>query len=76
LFTARSRLGSPDTHPTDQAPSHPNCGSYEVQFPDGRASAHFYFEDNADRRLRPEQLTREQALDGARAAGGDQSVFK
>jgi hypothetical protein len=23
LFTARSRLGSPDTHPTDQAPSHP-----------------------------------------------------
>src|ERR1700689_2528140 len=54
----------------------PNCGSYEAQFPDGRASAHFYFEDNADRRLRPEQLTREQALDGARAAGGDQSVFK
>jgi hypothetical protein len=44
----------------------PNCGSYEVVFPDGRAPVCFYFEDNASRRLRPlEQLTRDQALETA-----------
>ena len=44
----------------------PNCGSYEVQFPDGRPSRYFYFEDLPGRRLRAEQLTREQALEQAR----------
>jgi hypothetical protein len=48
----------------------PDCGSFEVQFSDGRASAYFYFEDNASRRLRPEQLTRKQALDQAEAFAG------
>jgi hypothetical protein len=41
--------------------------SFEVRFPDGRPSRHFYFEDNPGRRLRPEQLTGEEALDQAKA---------
>jgi hypothetical protein len=48
----------------------PDCGSYEVRFSDGRQSAYFYFEDNATRRLRPEQLTRKQALAQARTFAG------
>jgi len=48
----------------------PDCGSYEVRFSDGRTSAYFYFEDNPGRRLRPEQLTRKQALDQAKAYAG------
>jgi hypothetical protein len=46
----------------------PKCGSYEVRFPDGRPSRFFYWDDEASRRLRPELLTGEQALDQARAA--------
>jgi hypothetical protein len=39
----------------------PNCGSFEVRFPDdGRPSKYFYFEDLPGRRLRAEQLTREE----------------
>jgi hypothetical protein len=45
----------------------PSCGSYEVRFSDGRPSQHFYFEDNPGRRLRPEQLTSEEALEQAKA---------
>ena len=42
----------------------PQCGSYEVRFPDGRPSRYFYWEDLPGRRLRPEeQLTGEQALE-------------
>jgi hypothetical protein len=40
----------------------PDCGSFEVRFPDGRASHYFYFDDIPGRRLRPEQLTRAEAL--------------
>jgi hypothetical protein len=43
----------------------PGCGSYEVVFPDGRAPVYFYFEDVASRRLRPESLMRDQALEAA-----------
>lgn len=43
------------------------CGSFEVRFSDGRPSQHFYFEDNPDRRLGPEQLTGEEALEQAKA---------
>jgi hypothetical protein len=45
----------------------PECGSFEVRFSDGRPSQHFYFEDNPDRRLGPEQLTGEEALEQAKA---------
>jgi len=38
-----------------------------VRFFDGRESRFFYFEDIAGRRLRPDQLTSEQALEQAKA---------
>jgi hypothetical protein len=44
----------------------PDCGSFEVRFADGRASRFFYFDDLPSRRLRPE-LTREAALEAAKA---------
>jgi hypothetical protein len=44
-----------------------NCGSYEVRFPDGRPSKFFYWDDVAGRRTRPERMTREQALELAKA---------
>jgi hypothetical protein len=40
----------------------PNCGSFEVRFTDGRPSRYFYWDDLPTRRLQPEILTREQAL--------------
>ena len=43
------------------------CGSFEVCFADGRVSQYFYFDDLPGRRLRPEMLTREQALEAAKA---------
>jgi hypothetical protein len=39
----------------------PDCGSFEVRFPDDRASVYFYWEDNKGRRLRTEQMTSEEA---------------
>ena len=45
----------------------PDTGSYEVRFTDGRESKYFYFDDMAGRRLRPEILTSEQALEQAKA---------
>lgn len=39
----------------------PRCGSFEVRFPDGRASRFFYWDDIPRRRLRPE------LVDGATA---------
>ena len=45
----------------------PKCGSYEVRFPAGKPSRYFYFEDVPSRRLRPEQMTGEEALTQARA---------
>jgi hypothetical protein len=44
----------------------PNCGSYEVRFSDGRPSQFFYFDDLAGRRVKPDQLTRAQALEQAK----------
>ena len=35
----------------------PDCGSFEVRFGDGRASKFFYWDDQANQRLRPEILT-------------------
>jgi hypothetical protein len=45
----------------------PECGSFEVRFSDSRPSRYFHWEDNPGRRLRPEQLTSEEALDQAKA---------
>ena len=42
-----------------------DCGSFEVRIP-GKESAYFYWEDNPGRRLRPEVMTQEQALEAAR----------
>ncbi|MHC2666978.1 hypothetical protein ACVINX_007763 [Bradyrhizobium diazoefficiens] len=50
----------------------PNCGSFEVRYCDGRPSRYFYWGDLPSRRLRPEVLTRDVALETARsiARGG------
>jgi hypothetical protein len=46
----------------------PQCGSFEVRFSDGRPSRYFYWVDNRGRRLRPELLIQEEALEQARKA--------
>jgi hypothetical protein len=43
------------------------CGIFEVRFPGNRPSRYFYWDDLPSRRLRPEILTREQALELAKA---------
>ena len=43
------------------------CGSFEICFADGRESKFFHFDDVLARRLRPEILTSEQALEQAKA---------
>ena len=45
----------------------PQTGSFEVRFADNRPSKFFYFDDLPGRRLRPETLTSEQALERAKA---------
>jgi hypothetical protein len=45
----------------------PQCGSFEVRFPDDRPSQYFYWDDLPSRRLRPETLDRETALEQAKA---------
>ena len=45
----------------------PKTGSFEVRFTDGRESRYFYWDDIPGRRLRPEMLTSEVALEQAKA---------
>ena len=45
----------------------PQCGSFEVRLPDGRPSKYFYWDDLPSRRLRPDLLTGEVALEQATA---------
>ena len=45
----------------------PMCGSFEVRFPGDRPSVYFYWDDLPSRRLRPEILSREQALEQAKS---------
>jgi hypothetical protein len=45
----------------------PKCGSFEVRFSDGRKSEYFYWENEPSRRLRPEQVNSDVALERARA---------
>ena len=44
----------------------PDCGSFEVRFPDDRPSQYFYWDDLPSRRLRLE-TDRETALEQAKA---------
>lgn len=44
----------------------PDCGSFEVRFPDDRSSQYFYWDDLPSRRLRLE-TDRETALEQAKA---------
>ena len=44
-----------------------DSGSFEVRFPDDRPPRYFYWDDVPSRRLRPDTLTSEQALEQARA---------
>ena len=48
----------------------PQTGSFEVRFADGRQSRFFYFDDIPARRLTPEILTSEQALEQAKTFAG------
>ena len=41
----------------------PKSGSFEVRFADGRPSRFFYYDDILARRLRPDILASEQALE-------------
>jgi hypothetical protein len=43
------------------------CGSFEVRYADGRESIYFYWDDIPARRMRPETLDRETALEKAKA---------
>jgi hypothetical protein len=45
----------------------PDCGSFEVRFPDGRPSQYFYWDDLPSRRLRPDMVDSETALEAAKA---------
>lgn len=40
----------------------PDCGSFEVRFADGRPSVYRYWDDAPSRRLRPDILTKAEAL--------------
>jgi hypothetical protein len=44
-----------------------DCGSLDVWFADGRPSQRFYWDNLVSRRLRPELLTRDQAVEKATA---------
>jgi hypothetical protein len=44
----------------------PGCGSFDVRFDDGRLSVYFYFEDLLGRRLTPDLVTSEVALEQAK----------
>ena len=46
----------------------PACGSFEVRYADGRPSQYFYWDNLPSRRLNPNTLDRETALEKAKAA--------
>jgi hypothetical protein len=45
----------------------PKCGSFEVRLPDGGLSRYFFWEDISGRRLRPDLVDSETALELAKA---------
>ncbi|WP_316191296.1 MULTISPECIES: hypothetical protein [unclassified Bradyrhizobium] len=50
------------------------CGSFEVRFADGRPSRYFYWDDIAGRRLNPDMLTQDQALEKARTLAREEAA--
>jgi hypothetical protein len=52
--------------PPDQARAVPKCGSFEVRFSDGRPSQYFCWDDLPSRRLRPDLVDSETALEQAK----------
>jgi hypothetical protein len=52
------------------APAVPDCGSFEVRFPDGRPSVYFYWDDNPGRRSITRQMSSEEAEQKAKALAG------
>ena len=52
----------------------PDCGSFEVRFPDDRPSHFIYWDDTPARRLRPETLDRETALEKAKAVASSSGL--
>ncbi len=44
----------------------PQTGSFEVRYDDGRPNVYFYWENIPGRRVRPEHLDSQQALDAAK----------
>ncbi len=50
----------------------PDTGSFEVRFPDGRPSRFFYWDDVPGRRMRPDQVGSEHALEAAKALARDE----
>jgi hypothetical protein len=44
----------------------PKCGSFEVRFLDGRPSRYFYWNDILGRRLNPDQVDSETAMQRAK----------
>jgi hypothetical protein len=44
----------------------PHCGSFEVCFPDGRPPSYFYRDDLPSRRLRPDLVASDVALERAK----------
>jgi len=52
----------------------PQCGSFEVRFADGGPSQYYYWDDIPARRMRPETLDRETALEKAKALARAASV--
>jgi hypothetical protein len=53
---------------TSGLPPRPNATDAAIRFPDDRPSQYFYWDDLPARRLRPETLDRETALEKAKAA--------
>jgi hypothetical protein len=45
----------------------PQTGSFEVRFPDGRPGVYFYWDDNPARRLSPQQMDSNRALEAAKS---------
>ena len=50
----------------------PKCGSFEVRFSDGRPSHYFYWDDIAGRRLNPDAVDGQTALERAKAFARDE----
>lgn len=50
----------------------PKCGSYEVRFSDGRPAEFFYCDDIPGRRLNPDALDSQTAVERAKAFARDE----